>query len=219
MFPWRLISGVAVYPGDGDQKEALIHVADERLYKMKESQRNGAPAHGEEADLPRPQPEHEQEHGQEQEPDQEPPPGPSAPHPFAPGGQLPGSQVPGTVPGVHDFRWPAERARRRGAATPPLREFPPPRPVIPEKRKWERVPLAGTRAYAQFAEVPQRTIRVLDLSYGGVAFEIGTTEELAATFYAVLHVPILPPVRVSLKKLYQIRLAGGQLRVGCSFVT
>ena len=32
--------GVAVYPNDGDQKEVLIRVADERLYEMKRSQRD-----------------------------------------------------------------------------------------------------------------------------------------------------------------------------------
>ena len=32
--------GVAVYPNDGDQKEVLVRVADERLYEMKRSQRD-----------------------------------------------------------------------------------------------------------------------------------------------------------------------------------
>jgi hypothetical protein len=35
----------------------------------------------------------------------------------------------------------------------------------------------------------------------------------------VLHVPILPPVRVFLKKLYQVRVSGGQIRVGYAFVS
>lgn len=66
---------------------------------------------------------------------------------------------------------------------------------------------------------PQKTARVLDLGYGGVALETSIAEELGASFYAVLHVPILPPVRVSLRKLYQMRITGGQTRVGCAFVT
>ena len=60
---------------------------------------------------------------------------------------------------------------------------------------------------------------MIDLGYGGVAFETAPAEELSTTFYAVLHVPILPPVRVSLKRLYQIRTANGLLRTGCAFVT
>jgi diguanylate cyclase (GGDEF)-like protein len=96
---------------------------------------------------------------------------------------------------------------------------PPPRPKGTEQRKWERVSLSGTHAYAQLSDNPQQSARVLDLGYGGVAFETGGTEELGSTFYAILHVPILPPVRVSLKRLYQIRTAGGLVRTGCAFVT
>jgi len=170
--------GVAVYPADGDQKEILIHVADERLYEMKDSLR----AAGSESATP---------------PD--------------------GSEPPSVPPANSVAIPPAPISGQTQPAAPrgPL-ALPPP---APEKRKWERVPLGGTRAYAQFAEAPQRNARVLDLSYGGVAFETAPSEELAATFYAVLHVPILPPVRVSLKKLYQIRTEGGQIRVGCAFVT
>jgi len=166
--PLAIDFGVAVYPQDGDQKEILVHVADERLYAMKQSQRLET---AEEAMPP-------------------------APEPIA---------VPSVAP----------------EATPP--EMPPeaPAPKTPaaEKRKWERVPLGETRAYAQFVDTPPRTARVLDLGYGGVALEMAPSEELAPTFYAVLHVPILPPVRVSLKKLYQQRTKTGQTRFGCAFVT
>jgi hypothetical protein len=80
------------------------------------------------------------------------------------------------------------------------------------------VQLAGTRAYAQLSDRTQ-TARVIDLGYGGVGLEFNTMEELAATFEAVLHVPILPPVRVNLKPLYQVRTPSGHKRVGCAFVT
>ena len=60
---------------------------------------------------------------------------------------------------------------------------------------------------------------MIDLGYGGVAIETSPSEALEANFNAILHVPILPPVRVSLKKLYDLRNASGQLRVGCAFVT
>jgi len=48
--PIGLDYGVAVYPNDGDQKEVLIRVADERLYEMKRSQHD---THfGRRADIP-----------------------------------------------------------------------------------------------------------------------------------------------------------------------
>lgn len=100
------------------------------------------------------------------------------------------------------------------ASTPP-----PAAPGRSEKRKWERVSLAGTRAYAQLADDPKKTARVMDLGYGGLALEVEGFGELESRFSAVLHVPILPPVRVFLRKLYQVRASGGQLRVGCAFVS
>ena len=88
-----------------------------------------------------------------------------------------------------------------------------------ERRRWERVSLAGTRAYALIGEGVERTARVLDLGYGGVALEIPRPEELEEAFHAVLHVPILPPVRVSLRRVYQGAGSTGASRIGCSFVT
>jgi hypothetical protein len=79
--------------------------------------------------------------------------------------------------------------------------------------------LTGTRAYAQLGDNSKKTVRVLDLGYGGVTFATETSEDLETSFYAVLHVPILPPVRVNLKRLYQIRMAAGGTRTGCAFVT
>jgi diguanylate cyclase (GGDEF)-like protein len=166
--------GVAVYPNDGDQKEVLIRVADERLYEMKRSQRD-ANHHRRSADQPRP------------------------------------ASIPpvSTPPVVTSSVTPAA-----APASPAAAGF-----VGTERRKWERVSLAGTKAYAQLPGDAPNTARVLDLGYGGVAFETGASQALAANFHAVLHVPILPPVRVSLRKLYDLRNASGQLRVGCAFIT
>jgi diguanylate cyclase (GGDEF)-like protein len=88
-----------------------------------------------------------------------------------------------------------------------------------ERRRWERVSLANTRAYALIGEGVERTARVLDLGYGGVAFETSGPEEFNEAFHAVLHVPILPPVRVSLSRIYQKQGSSGATRIGCSFVT
>jgi diguanylate cyclase (GGDEF)-like protein len=164
VLPTGIDFGVAFYPNDGDQKEVLVRVADERLYEMKRSQRDA-------------------NHRAEAEPQ---PPALSAP-----------------IPSI---------------SAPPV---PVPAPVYvgTERRKWERVSLAGTRAYAQFNGEPEHKARVLDLGYGGVAIEIPAPEPLGANFQAVLHVPILPPVRVSLRKLYELPAPEGHFRVGCAFIT
>ena len=88
-----------------------------------------------------------------------------------------------------------------------------------DKRKWELVSLVGTRAYAVLAEEPQRTALVLDLSYCGVALQLEKPEDVPVSFQAVLHVPILPPVKVSLRKTYEQRAEGQITRIGCSFVS
>jgi len=88
-----------------------------------------------------------------------------------------------------------------------------------EQRKWERVSLTGTKAYAVLAEAGSRHAAVLDLSYGGVALLIEKPDELPAQFNAILHVPILPPVRVVLHKAYTQRFESGRFRIGCSFVS
>jgi diguanylate cyclase (GGDEF)-like protein len=88
-----------------------------------------------------------------------------------------------------------------------------------ERRRWERVSLANTHAYALIGEGVERTARVLDLGYGGVAVETPRPEEFGEAFHAVLHVPILPPVRVSLRRIYQKQESSGATRIGCSFVT
>jgi hypothetical protein len=81
------------------------------------------------------------------------------------------------------------------------------------------VSLAGTKAYAILTDVNQRTAAVLDLSYGGVALLLDNPEDVPNQFHAVLHVPILPPVRVVLRKTNTQRLEGGRSRIGCSFVS
>jgi len=150
--------------------------------------------------------------------------------------------------GVADKRlYELKNSSRRPSRMPPIesqtppREAPPPVsiPVMPsapsiprpapgpmsnrglgtEQRKWERVSLSGTKAHAILTELGQRTARVIDLSYGGVALLLDEAEDIPVQFNAVLHVPILPPVRVVLRKVYTLRLEDGRSRVGCSFVS
>ncbi|MFZ0879777.1 MAG: hypothetical protein WA002_09790, partial [Candidatus Acidiferrales bacterium] len=102
-----------------------------------------------------------------------------------------------------------------------------PRPTMPQApaqpkqpaqpRKWERVSLSGTKSYA-ILDGSQRTASVIDLSYGGVALLFETNGALPEEFSAVLHVPILPPLRVSLRKAYAVSAESGHVRMGCAFV-
>ncbi|MGA3294646.1 MAG: GGDEF domain-containing protein [Candidatus Acidiferrales bacterium] len=176
--------GVAVHPQDGDQKSALLHTADERLYELKHS--GGAPR---------------------VVPIESYPPREPAPAPVPPSSKVftPAPPVPPAPP-------PAP------ATSPSPGVVPGPAPHA-ERRKWERVSLAGTKAHAILTDVGQKTAKVIDLSYGGVALLFDKTEELPAQFHAVLHVPILPPVRVILHKVYALQTDDGRMRVGCSFVS
>jgi len=86
-----------------------------------------------------------------------------------------------------------------------------------QKRRWERVSLKGTKSYA-VVDGSERSASVIDLSYGGVALQFEKDGELPSEFSAVLHVPILPPLRVKLTKSYTYPAEGGSIRMGCSFV-
>jgi diguanylate cyclase (GGDEF)-like protein len=177
--------GIAVFPVDGDQKEVLVRVADQRLYEMKHRERETRTQRQTAA---------------------------------APGGSraffYPAAvSTPASMPGQTSP--PTARPAVQAGAPPTA----PPARGQGETRKWERVSLSGTRAYAQLADNPQKTARVIDLGYGGLALEMDSSEEIGSRFSAVLHVPILPPVRVVLKKLYQVPGSRGQIRVGCAFVS
>jgi len=183
--------GIAVHPQEGEQKSDLMSLADKRLYELKETGRPAPPAA---AGSPG---------GREA-----PPPPRIAPEATA-----------------REAARAREEPKREATPAPP-RETPAPasplsRPAAAraEERKWERVSLAGTKAYAILSDLGGRTTTVLDLSYGGVALALEKPEELPNQFNAILHVPILPPVRVSLKKAYTKRAESGKSRVGCAFVS
>jgi diguanylate cyclase (GGDEF)-like protein len=132
-----------------------------------------------------------------------------------PGGPADQSSEPPVPPSAATRAVPAGPARP--VPPPPATEEP--KKAVEERRKSERVALAGTKAYAQLADSADSTARVVDLSYGGVALEVARPEEVGATFFAVLHVPILPPVRVSLRRIYFHASSGEMARIGCAFVT
>ncbi|HTV58897.1 MAG TPA: diguanylate cyclase [Verrucomicrobiae bacterium] len=185
--------GIAVHPQDGDTKGALMRVADERLYRLKYATRT--PPHAAETRVP----------------------AEATPAPVAPTPQATASKA--EVPPVHA---PDEPASAKAAPADNPMPAPPKQAGAPQysvQRKWERVSLAGTRAHADLAEPEGKTATVLDLSYGGVALLLESGEQVPNVFNAVLHVPILPPVRVSLKKAYTQAYEGGRVRVGCAFVS
>jgi diguanylate cyclase (GGDEF)-like protein len=178
--------GVAVHPQDGDQKSALMGLADKRLYELKLSGRAPSRVVPLEPPVAR-----------------EPAP---APRPSAP--PVPPPAAPYVAP-----------PPRSVAPPPPSPSIVPPPAQYSEVRKWERVSLAGTKAHAVLTEGSQKSAKVIDLSYGGVALQFERVEDLPSQFNAVLHVPILPPVRVVLRKVHTLRIDGGRTRVGCSFVS
>ena len=209
--------GIAVHPHDGDSKRTLLGLADKRLYELK----NAAPDSGPTPFTRRGRPletfppRDREESKETKETSRE-----SAPREISP------KDAPREEPASREAppreTPPAERKPFVRSSPPP--GFPaaqqPPRAVPPvEHRKFERVSLAGTKAYAVLAEAAQRHAAVVDLSYGGVALLVEKPEDLPAQFNAILHVPILPPVRVVLHKTYTQRVEGGRSRVGCSFVS
>jgi diguanylate cyclase (GGDEF)-like protein len=190
--PLALDYGLSVYPDDGELQNILISVADQRLYDLKNGRRGEAPPTTTSSTAAAPPPK------------QEAPPRTPAPEP------------PKTVVPPEPVAAPREKVAAAAAAVPAT---PSNGGKKSDLRRWERVSLANTHAYALIGDGVERTARVLDLGYGGVALETSRPEEFTEGFHAVLHVPILPPVRVNLRRVYQKTETSGTTRIGCSFVT
>ena len=229
--PVSMDFGISVHPQDGEQKETLLKLADERLYHQKNLSRaqqprtaapERAPAPREttprrETTPPRPAPvTHEIPAPREQAAPEERVTPREAPAPRV----TPPPQeefVPRTAAAPHEIPAPfsvPSKPREPESAAAPIRQ-----PGSREQRKWERVSLSGTRAYATLGEGAGNSAQVLDLSYGGVAIQVENPDDLPTQFHAILHVPILPPVRVSLRKVYTLKTEGPRSRIGCAFVS
>src|SRR6202522_2958045 len=185
--------GVAVHPHDGETKSALMNLADQRLYQLKNAGR-AAPQ------VVPPQTQAAHETPASAVPVQREAPAAAAPRIISPPVVMPAA---------------------KSETAPPQAPTEAPRPAATyaEARKWERVSLAGTKAYAILSDVNQKTAAVLDLSYGGVALLMENPEDVPNQFHAALPLPFLPPVRVVLRKTNTQRIEGGRARVGCSFVS
>jgi len=223
--------GIAVQPMDGEQKSELMGTADERLYQLKNAGRiasrmtplDSRPTGREESGQPASKPERSFKSQESTAKETTPKVQPEQTFPsrgdFAPSADSASPEDP-TQPKREDRTVeprppePAQSvpqmAKTIAISAPSSRD---------EKRKWERVSLAGTKAYAMLSEADKGTATLIDLSYGGVALLLEKGAELPKQFSAILHVPILPPVRVILRQAYTQRLDGGRVRAGCSFVS
>ena len=191
--------GVATFPQDGEQADQLIRVADERLYRLKHANHGKSGNGGSRAQSNSAPP--EQSSGPERSAT---PPAPIS----IESGRVP--ERPEPKPQPPEPSSPSETTKSSEGQVPRSYTI---------QRKAERVSMAGTNAYATLGEQGIRRARVLDLGFGGVAIELDTQEDLPENLIAVLHVPILPPVRVSLKPVWSQRTTQGNFRVGCAFVS
>ena len=181
--------GVAVHPRDAETKEALIDAADKQLYALRGSTAASRVIAMDAPAASRTAPRES--------------PAPPAAAPSAPASPAALSQPAAA----------ASAAAAGASRTAPSSS--PPQPAA-NPRKWERVSLTGTKSYAVI-DGSLKTATVIDLSYGGVALLLDNGDDVPAQFSAVLHVPILPPLRVSLRKAYASTVEGGRVRMGCAF--
>jgi hypothetical protein len=183
--------GVGTYPQDGEQADQLVRVADERLYRLKHANHTKASTNtGRQATTVPLQDE-------------------TGPIPITTGR----TQEKSTT-GFEDATSLAARSITGQTVLQPETA-----PVYAVQRKAERVSMTGTNAYAVLGDNGSRRARVLDLGFGGVALELEKPEELPANVVAVLHVPILPPVRVFLRPVWSRQTTEGTFRLGCQFVS
>lgn len=194
--------GVAIFPQDAEQADQLIRIADERLYRQKHDNHKKTVNDARRTETP-------------------------ASEETAPTATTP-AEAPGALPPPISIetKRPPEKAENNqdahatvSAAAPSAQVVPAPARMFAVQRKAERVSMAGTNAYAVLGEQGGTRARVLDLGFGGVAIEFDSEEEVPENLFAVLHVPILPPVRVNLRPVWKQQTAQGSTRVGCSFVS
>jgi diguanylate cyclase (GGDEF)-like protein len=192
--------GVAIFPQDAEQADQLIRIADERLYSQKHENHSKSGNGSARTETPAA------------------PEAPAAPAPErATPAPQPISIETGRTPEKTETTIAAAASATSAAISADLTAAP--SRVFTVPRKAERVSMTGTNAYAVLGEQGARRARVLDLGFGGVAMELDSVEDLPENLLAVLHVPILPPVRVNLKPVWKQQTGQGGFRVGCAFVS
>jgi diguanylate cyclase (GGDEF)-like protein len=181
--------GVAIFPQDAEHADQLIRLADERLYQLKHANHSKATNGSAPTGTP---------HAET----------PSAPdEPTTPGAER---AAPASEPISIETKRTPEKAETAIASAASVPSAAPSGKLIPAP---SRV------AYAILGDQGVRRARVLDLGFGGVAMELDSLEDLPENLLAVLHVPILPPVRVNLKPVWKQETGQGGFRVGCAFVS
>jgi diguanylate cyclase (GGDEF)-like protein len=232
--------GIAIFPHDGEQADHLIRVADERLYRLKHANHRNVGEAGPRAEsappaagptklaasVAPPSPVANATPAPQPSPAAAPPPASAqAPAPAAPAAAPAQRATPPRPPiSIESKRFERQESTVAAAGVPAISiNHAPAAPSAPRvyamQRKAERVSMTGTNAYAMLGEHTTRRARVVDLGFGGVAIEMDAPEELPENVLAVLHVPILPPVRVSLKPVWSQQTKQGTYRVGCAFVS
>jgi diguanylate cyclase (GGDEF)-like protein len=199
--------GVATFPQDGDQADQLIRVADERLYHLKHANHSKPPTSGSRTELASSSAQESSASAAASSERQPPTP---KPIPFE---AKRASEKPDMAISAAASSTASEISGTHALSVPP------PARIYSVPRKAERVSMSGTNAYAVLGDQGVRRARVLDLGFGGVALELESQEEIPESILAVLHVPILPPVRVNLKPVWFQRTPQGAYRIGCAFVS
>ena len=214
--------GVSTYPQDGEQRDQLIRVADERLYRAKQDRHLRADAEAAPSGAEPPATDRSGEASKSAPSATEPAVLPSAQQPVveptvAPQPSAPVPEPPPSEPPAPPSPPPPVSPLQTSKPTFPVAEEEPRLYAVP--RKAERVSMVGTNAYAVLGDQPSHRARVVDLGFGGVALDFPIAEGIPDTLLAVLHVPILPPVRVNLKRVWTKQLSEETVRVGCCFVS
>ncbi|HWZ99279.1 MAG TPA: GGDEF domain-containing protein [Candidatus Dormibacteraeota bacterium] len=219
--------GIATFPVDGEHADPLVQIADARLYRLKHAnhgkpvdepeittnEQNSAPTSEPQITSPTPT------RAEENAPQFASIPPKIAEVPKAE--KTSSTDTPRSASSSESSLAAAVSASESNvraavtAASPEIQL----RPTYTVQRKAERVSMIGTNAYAVLGEAASRRARVLDLGFGGVALELDSKNDLPENFLAVLHVPILPPVRVNLKPVWSRPTIEGSLRVGCCFIS
>ena len=196
--------GVANFPQDAEQADQLIRIADERLYRLKHTNHRRTGNGSSRTETP---------------PDQEEPLAAPAPPPVERTAPIP-QPISIETRRAPEKTESAIEAAASATAAEISTNLPKTSPrAFTVQRKAERVSMTGTNAYAVLGDQGTRRARVLDLGFGGVAIEMDSPEELPDNLLAVLHVPILPPVRVNLKPVWKQQTPQGSFRVGCAFIS
>jgi|tagenome__1003787_1003787.scaffolds.fasta_scaffold20988301_7 diguanylate cyclase (GGDEF)-like protein len=241
--------GIAIFPHDGEQADQLIRVADERLYRLKHANHRNpgeasprtesaasstAPPSKFTTPSPPSSPRNNASSATEPRPTVAPAPAArpaQAQAPAASAAAQPQPPPPERIAtpqkppiSIESKRFERQESAATAVTAPQISiNHAPTAPqasrVYAMQRKAERVSMTGTNAYAMLGEHNTRRARVVDLGFGGVAIEMDAPEQLPENILAVLHVPILPPVRVSLKPVWSQQTTQGTYRVGCAFVS